>query len=397
MKNKTWIFILIILLGAFPPLSTDMYLPALPNLCDLMNTSRTLVNLTLIIYFVVFGFLTLLWGPLSDKFGRKPTLLIGLAIYILSIFLCGIASNIESLIIYRIFQALGSAAPVAISMAIAKDVFDPKERIKVLAIISALMMIAPIIAPIIGGFILSVSSWNFIFIILAGFGVICFIGVIGMAETKQVDSEMSIVYALLGIARVLKKVQFTLPLLLFSLITIPLFAFIAGSSYIFVNGFHLSEQVFSMYFAINALFVSIGPILYLRLEKIMKINHIIVASFAMTVLSGALIIIFGPLNPIVFLAMVIPGTLAGSILRPPSSNILLELGGIDAGASSSLISFSVFSIGGIGMIIISIQWLNPIIIYGILALSAGALCLLFWKPIWNLITKNNLKITPHSN
>lgn len=119
---------LITFLSAFVPLSTDLYLPALPGMAKYFNVSADLTNLTLILFFAFFAAGTLLWGPLSDKYGRKPILFIGLSIYSAASMGCVCSWNIHSLIAFRIFQAIGGSGAVAVAMAMIKDVYDSRSR-----------------------------------------------------------------------------------------------------------------------------------------------------------------------------------------------------------------------------------------------------------------------------
>ena len=113
----------IIFLSLVIPLSTDIYLPALPKMAIIFNDTKGLISYTLIGFFIFFGISTLIWGPISDKYGRKPILTLGVLIYTIGSVLCVLASNIYGLIIYRVIQSIGGGAIVAIAGAIVKDSF----------------------------------------------------------------------------------------------------------------------------------------------------------------------------------------------------------------------------------------------------------------------------------
>ncbi len=115
------------------------------------------MNLTLISFFLFYTIGALFWGPLSDKFGRKPILLIGLFLYTVSSVLCALAGTIAWLIVYRIIQAIGTGAVTAVAMAVVKDVYEGRKRESVLAWVQSISMAAPVIAPVIGDLILSFS------------------------------------------------------------------------------------------------------------------------------------------------------------------------------------------------------------------------------------------------
>ena len=151
--------LLLALLTAFPPLTTDMYLPAIPLLQDTWQQPLTMVNLTLIGFFAAYCFFILIYGPLSDRFGRRTPLMIGIAIYILASLMCALSQNVGSLIVCRILQGAGAAAASTISMAICKDIFEGRERQQVLAYIVTIMALAPMLAPVIGSWLLLKFTW----------------------------------------------------------------------------------------------------------------------------------------------------------------------------------------------------------------------------------------------
>ena len=155
-------------------------------------------------------------------------------------------------------------------------------------------------------------------------------------------------------------------------------AFIASSSYIYIVGFGLSEQVYSYFFALNALCSMSGPLLYLQLSKRFKRRSIIIACFTMITISGCLLFSLGNINPWLFALALIPATMSMSTLRPPSANLLLEQQQEDTGSASSLISFFTILIGSLGMLLISFEWGNVILALGMMHLITGVLCGILW-------------------
>ena len=149
-NGKTGWMVLIGLLTAFPALTTDMYLPALPTMGEHLQAPLGLANLTLVLYFVFFSLSMLVWGPLSDRHGRKPILLVGVGLFVFASLLCMSAGSIEQLIVFRILQAIGSGASSTVALAIVKDRFEPREREKAFAIIGVIMGLAPVLAPTMG-------------------------------------------------------------------------------------------------------------------------------------------------------------------------------------------------------------------------------------------------------
>ena len=181
--GKTGMLFFLVIISAFPPLTIDLYLPALPQMVEVFNTDRSMVNLTLSSYFVTYAIGLLFWGPLSEKFGRKPILLIGLAGYMVASILCAMTNNIEQLIGARIFQAFAGSAITVIATAIVKDLYDGREREKIMATIMSLVIIAPMVAPVFGAFLLKIASWRMMFVTLAIFGA--FASVLALAAIEK--------------------------------------------------------------------------------------------------------------------------------------------------------------------------------------------------------------------
>jgi len=378
---------LIALLSAFVPLSTDLYLPALPGMGEYFHVSPDLINLTLIGFFVFYSLGTLFWGPLSDKYGRKPVLLIGLSIYTLSSVLCANAWNAYALILFRILQAVGGSAAGAIATAMVKEAYQGRQRVSVLAIVQSMVLISPALAPVLGAFLLGFTTWRGVFWTLAGIGLFALAGSLLLEETITVRNSGGILENLGRLRNVLQNRRFTSLLLLFSLLSISSMAFIASSTYIYQNGFKLSNQVYSFYFSLNAAGLIIGPILYLQISKRIRIESIIPVCFGAIVASGVLVFLLGNLQPWVFALCILPASIAGSCLRPPSANLMLEQQKGNAGSVSSLMSCIGLLMGSLGMLLISFNWSNLILVLGGMNFIAGVICLIFWPGIFRQAKK----------
>jgi DHA1 family bicyclomycin/chloramphenicol resistance-like MFS transporter len=379
--GKKGLIVLIAFLSAFIPLSTDLYLPALPRMAENFKAAPSLINLTLILFFIFYAAGSLFWGPLSDKYGRKRILLIGLVIYTIASALCASSENVYQLIAFRIIQAIASGAATAVAQAVVKDSYSGRKRISVLAIVTSMAMISPIVAPVVGALILRFTSWRGVFMVLTVIGLLSILAVIAMEETNHQRSKGSILQALGRLGVVAKNPGFRSLLLTFSLMGIPMMSFISSSAYIYVNQFGLSEQVYSYFFAANAFFMVIGPLLYMKLSRLFKPTSMITASFAIACISGLLISTIGIQSPWLFALTLLPATLAGSITRPPSANLMLEQQKGDTGAVVSLMSFAFTVFGSIGMIIISLDWENRVRVMGIMYLVFALLSLVIWSRI----------------
>lgn len=370
--------ILIALLSAFVPLSTDLYLPALPGMSAYFGVSADRINLTLSAFFIFYALGTLIWGPLSDHYGRKPVLVSGLGLYVISSIFCAFTWNVEGLILCRIFQAIGGSAAGAVATAIVKDVYSGKHRMSVLAIVQSMVLISPAVAPVLGAILLKVMSWRGVFWTLTGVGVVALAGSLLFEESLTERTSGVLLQSLGRLGWVLKNRGFAILLVLFSLGGISGLAYIASSTYIYQDGFHLTGQMYSYYFALNALGMIAGPMIYLRLAQRFHPENIILACFVTIAASGLLVAFFGNLQPWIFALCILPASTAGSCLRPPAANMMLEQQKGDSGAVSSLMGCTGLLMGSLGMLLISLPWDNMILALGIMTFTTAALSLIAW-------------------
>lgn len=371
----------IVLLSAIIPLSIDIYLPALPRMSETFNDTRGLINYTLIGFFIFFGISTLIWGPISDKFGRKPILQTGLFIYVAGSILCVFATNVYSLIFYRILQAIGSGAIVAVAGAVVKDSFEGKKRESVMALVQSMAMIAPLIAPIIGAFILKVTSWQGVFVVLSLFGIFSFIGASLFQESIDEKHDGNLASSLGRLVHVAKNPRFSSLMLVFLLSQIANMAYVSSSAYIYVKDFHLSEQTYSLFFAANACFLIMGPLFYIKLSTFMNSNKIIITGFVFMLISGIFVCTLGQISPWFFAAALIPSSFFGGVVRPLGANLMFNQQKGDAGSASSLMGFGGTVFGSLGMFIASLNLVNNITLIGLITVITSTLSLILWFAI----------------
>jgi MFS transporter, DHA1 family, multidrug resistance protein len=372
------LIILIAILSAFVPLSTDLYLPALPGMANYFNVPTDLTNLTLILFFVFFSLGMLFWGPLSDKFGRRPVLLSGLVMYIIASALCALSWDIWHLILFRVLQAIGGSAASAVATAMVKDMYSGRRRESVLALVQSMVVISPAVAPVLGAFLLPYTSWHGLFWVLGLIGVISMIGGLLLEETLSIRSNASIAGSFKRLGLVLNNSGFFWLLIVFSLVSTASLAFIADSSYIYEDEFGLSEQMYSFFFALNAIALITGPFLYLRLSRYISRKKIISSCFLVMILAGSLICLFGSISPLVFAMALIPASLMGSCVRPPGTYLMLEQQKEDTGSASALINCFGLLFGSAGMILISLDGENLVFMLGVINMIIGFLCLSGW-------------------
>jgi DHA1 family bicyclomycin/chloramphenicol resistance-like MFS transporter len=389
LSDRTIVF-LVAAIASFPALSTDLYLPALPSMSEQLHCSVLLVNLSLSVFFISISISSLFWGPLSDKYGRKPILVIGVPLYVVSSVFCMLSQNVYQLIAARIFQAIGAGAAMAVSMAIVKDVYPGKKREKTLALVMVLNGAIPILAPIVGAYILKVTSWRGSFGLLTLIGSLVCVFTLFLKETLAERSNLNILNTTFRLWAVLKNPGFHRLIISFSFISIPLLAYISASSFIFIQQLGLSEEVYSFYFASTAMFFVLGSTAYLLLHKMFKPLSVITACLLGSLLSGVLILSIGQLGPALFALSIACGFMFVSISRPPSSSLLLEQQDRDTGSASSLIQSTFLLTGSMGMLVISLDWNDRIMVLGIMSLVLNLVGLILW-----FYTKNRCRMPKH--
>ena len=182
--EKFKIIIVLSFMSAVAPLSTDMYLPALPSVQHSFETSEFLTQLSLASFFIAFALGQLIYGPLSDVFGRKKLACIGIVLFIFSSFTCVIVDNVYVFVAFRFLQGLGGCAGVVIARAVANDLFELKEAASVFALMMVVTSLAPMLSPFFGSILLGFFAWKSIFMALFILGILllCFI-VFGLKES----------------------------------------------------------------------------------------------------------------------------------------------------------------------------------------------------------------------
>lgn len=349
-------FLLLILLAAFPALSTDMYLPAIPGLQVAWNISLMEANLSLVLFFVVFSVFLLVHGPISDRHGRKPVLIVGVGLYVLGSFLCSMAPGINMLIAARIVQGIGAAAASALALALTKDLYEGHERQKILAYLGVIIPLCPMVAPMLGGWMIEFMSWRWIFILQGGFALIAFFGAILMKEPMKFDMSAPKVSAFRRYLALSKNRMYLIYTVAFSFISLGFMAFIAGSADIYITEFGVSEKAFGLYFGLNALGLMVGAFTCSKATNRFSGMSILYVSLVGVFLSGVAMYVLHPESPIVFaLSMFFVSAFVG-LSRPVSNHMILEEVDKDAGAASSFMSFSYSLMGAAGMELVSLSW-----------------------------------------
>ncbi|MBX3245237.1 MAG: multidrug effflux MFS transporter [Acidobacteria bacterium] len=258
MTNRRTYFRIIITLGfliGLNPFSIDMYLPGFSSIAASLNTDVATVGLSLASFFAGICLGQLFYGPILDRFGRKKPLLIGLSIYLLASVGCAFVTSIEQLILLRFVQALGGCAGMVASRAMVRDIFPPQDNARVFSMLILVMGVAPIIAPSIGGAVVTFFDWHAIFIVLALITAAVMAAVmIFLPESKGPDPLVSLnpVAVVKGYFYVMLNRRFLLYTLALAFGSAALFGYITSSPFLFMEVYGLGEFQYSLAFSFCA-------------------------------------------------------------------------------------------------------------------------------------------------
>lgn len=242
------------LLSAFGPMSIDMYLSALPSIAKEFGVGTAAAQATLSIYFIGLAIGQGLYGPLSDRFGRKPPLYVGLVIYIVASVGVAWTAAIGDMIAWRFLQAIGGCAGMVITRAIVRDHFDLHGSARVLSLLMLIMGVAPVLAPVVGSWLLQSVGWRAIFWVLAVYGVTCLVAVAtGLRESLPPHGHRPRVRDALSVYRaLLLDRRFIGYALAGSVAQAGMFAYISGSSFVFIDVYGLGPSTYAWIFGANS-------------------------------------------------------------------------------------------------------------------------------------------------
>lgn len=367
------IVLLIVILTTIPPFSTDMYLPALPEMVTYFGTTDAILNMTLygFMFFQAVSMLAL--GPISDKYGRKPVLAISIIIYIISSFFAAAAPTIELFILARMIQGASSGGMMVISIALIKDCFEEKVRNTVLTLSVVLGVIGPVASPVLGAYLIEAVNWQSTLAFPGVLTILCLIITLLFTESLPAEEKLSgsipsVFKRMIGICRHKSFMAFLLSMGMFSL---PFMAYLAVSSYIFVEGFGLAGTTYSYLLATNAVLGTVGMLILQRLTKGGSNKSMGVVVIILSLVSSFVMLSVGYLNPAVCFIGMTFCVVAAFAARPYALAILMNQFDGDTGSVSSVFNFTLVFIGCLGMAAATLPWPTYIIGLGICSLFAG--------------------------
>ena len=359
LSKRARLFLIVFLgvMSAMAPLSTDMYLPALPVMSQEFGISASLTQLTLTMTMLGMAFGQMLMGPVSDRYGRRVPLLLGMILFTVATTGCFLAQDIKVFLAFRLLQGMAGASGIVIARAIARDVAEGPELTRFFAVLMLVNGLAPILAPVIGGQILVFSSWRGIFALLILVGLVQTGSTLIYRETlpKQ-DRIKSIRASFSKFPRMLRDRYFLGHCLLQLFFFGSFFSYISGSSFVFQNTYEVSPQAYSLIFGGIGVGLFLMGLVPARLAGRVDDVKLLQGSIVVPLISSVLLLIGFLLQaplwlilPVLFVTIV-----PLSVMSTASFSLALSRQGKNAGSASALLGFFQMLLGGCMMPVVGI-------------------------------------------
>ena len=355
-------------------LAIDMYAPALPSMAEAFGVTALYLNNTVFSFLLFSTLATVLAGPISDRFGRKPVFLSGCTLFAAGSFLCSVAPSVEVLIAARAIEALGCGSSITLSAALVQDAYKGDDLKLAMTLLQSLVIAGPVLAPFLGSFAVSHVGWRGIFWGLTVGGVVTVVLAGLIDETYDAAANAgkklgaTLVSMLKGAKTLLANRSFTALALFIGVTGIPFFAFIAVSPYILLDDFGLSYLGYSFIYAGACLTNMVAPFLYMRLSRTWYTAQIMKLVIAFVLASAVLLAAVGSLHPALLLAAFVPYALAEGMARPAAFLVLLDQPSNVVGTASAFGNFSYGVITALATVAAAFPW--PTFTFGLVVLTA---------------------------
>jgi DHA1 family bicyclomycin/chloramphenicol resistance-like MFS transporter len=372
------------LLTAFGPISMDLYLPVLPALTADLHAGTSTAQLTVSACLLGLAFGQLVAGPLSDRFGRRRPLLVGVVAYIAASALCAASPSIETLIMARLVQGLAGSVGIVIAQAAGRDLYSGGKLVRYYGRLAVLGGLAAIIGPVIGGQIASFTDWRgaFVFLAMVGVGILIASGLI-FRETlpRQLRVAGGLKHTLSNFRRLFADRTFLGSLLVTAFLGAALFAYLAGATFVLQGIYGLSPQEYALAFGLNSLGFMVFGFASGRLSERWSERGMLTIGLILSVAGACLLLVTALLHlPLVAVILSLFTMVAGvAVTNPPSTSLALSGYRDIAGTASSLLGLSRFAFGGLAAPLVGLGGEHDATGLGLVTcVSAVAAALAFW-------------------
>jgi MFS transporter, DHA1 family, multidrug resistance protein len=343
--------VLLVSLVAFTALSIDIVIPVLPMVAREFATTPATAQLALGVFILTFAVCQLFYGPLSDRYGRRPIILFGVALYVVASVFCFFAASVEQLLFGRALQAMGAGAGPAIARAMVRDLYGREQAARMLARMGMAMGLIPAVAPILGGFLAEGFGWRAVFAVLLGFGALAFAGALfRLPETNTRRDAAALRPAALaqGYAALACDRGFMAYTLAGALLYCAMFAFHSLAPFVFAERLGLGATAFAFYFALVVGAYIAGNFASTRIVPRVGLDGAIARGLGLAVLGGLVMLGLHAAGIEHAMALVGPAmavTFAGGLVFPNATAAALAPHPERAGAASALMGFTTFLLG----------------------------------------------------
>lgn len=359
-------FVCVLIINMASILSVDMYVPALPGMQREFGVTEAYLNLTMFSFFASQAVGVLAFGPLSDRLGRRKTLVLCNILYLLGTLGCMISPTVEVLTAFRAVEAFAFGGVVVLCTALIQDAYEGEDLRKAQSALQSLILVGPAMAPFLGSLMLVLFDWRSIFAFLAVCGLVAVGLSLLMSETSDPklhaalgeDSQAKGPKAVSPLKELLCNRSFTSFALFMGMAGVPWFAFIAVVSYVVMNFFGSGYLEYSFIYAAVSLVSVISPFIYLALAKRLSVKAICRFAMGLVLLTLAGLVFLGKVSPVVFALAFLPYVLAEGIVRPMAYVVLLDQPSDRVGLASSVVNFCYAIITSFATVIATLPWAN---------------------------------------
>jgi DHA1 family bicyclomycin/chloramphenicol resistance-like MFS transporter len=371
------------LLTIFGPISMDLYLPVLPALTAELRSSTSTAQLTITACLLGLAVGQVIAGPLSDRFGRRLPLLIGVAAYTVTSVLCAVSPTAEALIAARFVQGLAGAVGIVIAQAAGRDVYEGGKLLRFYGRLTVLGGLAAIVGPVIGGQLASVTDWRGVFLFLAAVGVAILVAcLVIFKETLPAGrrSAGGFAHTLQDFRRLLADHVFVGAVLITGFTYSAIFAYLSGATFVLQGIYGLSPQGYSFAFGLNSLGFMIFGFLGGRLAERWSEKATLMIGLAMAT-AGSLGLLVTALLHLPLIAVILSlFTMVGGVAAasPPATSLALKGYPDIAGTASSLLGLARFAFGGVAAPLVGIGGAENALPFGVVtvvSVAAAVACL----------------------
>lgn len=294
-KRSLSFLLILSALMAFTSLSTDIYLPAMPTMEKQLGGNA---ELTITGFLTGFAIAQLIWGPISDRIGRKLPLFIGMVLFVIGSVGCALSESMSAVVFWRVFQAIGACVGPMLSRAMIRDRFAQSQAAQMLSTLTIIMAIAPIAGPFIGGGLLKVATWHWIFWLLAVIGVLMFITIFKLPETLPIEKRASgsLWNAFKNYRTLLANATFMRYTLSVTFFYVAAYAFITGSPFVYIDYFGVAAQNYGFLFGLNIIGIMSLSFLNRKLVSRFALSKLLVVSSLVAFVASAVFFVLAWAN-----------------------------------------------------------------------------------------------------